>query len=58
MQNLGYSITFLGLNIVRGESTITINQSGYIERMLARFNTTNSRTTPTPLDASLPLLKA
>jgi hypothetical protein len=60
MQNLGYPTTFLGLNITRNlsESTITINQSGYIERMLAPFNMTNLRTAATPLDASLPLLKA
>src|ERR1700694_346977 len=58
MQNLGYPTTFLGLNIIRGDLTITINQVGYIERMVSRFNITNSRTAQTPLDASLPLLKA
>jgi hypothetical protein len=36
-------------------STISINQSGYIERMLIRLN---SRPAKTPLDPSLPLLKA
>src|ERR1700677_1931973 len=39
-------------------STISINQSGYIDRMLIRFNMLNSRPAKTPLDPSLPLLKA
>ena len=56
MQNLGNPTTFLGLNIVRDDTTITINQTGYIERMLHRFNMTNSRPAKTPLDPSLPLL--
>jgi hypothetical protein len=53
-------MTLLGLNIIRNESdtTIMINQSRYIERMLSQFNMMNSHTAQTPLNASLPFLKA
>jgi hypothetical protein len=59
MQDLGYPQTFLGLNVVRNDdATITINQAGYIDRMLERFDMTNAVSAKTPLDPSLPLLKA
>ena len=59
VQNKGAPKTFLGLNIIRkNPSSITINQSGYIDRLLSRFNMTNAVTAPTPLNASLPLVKA
>jgi hypothetical protein len=59
MQNLGYPTTFLGLNVIRdADLSITINQFGYIERTLSRFNVTTCRPAKTPLDPSLPLLKA
>ena len=50
--------TFLGLNILRNARYLVINQTGYIHRMLERFKMTNAYTTETPMDASLPLLKA
>src|SRR5437667_775970 len=34
MENLGSPTTFLGLNIIRKANTISINQTGYIHRML------------------------
>ena len=60
MQNLGPPKTFLGLNITRNASanTISINQTGYIYRMLKRFNMQNAVPAKTPLPHSLPLLKA
>jgi len=60
MQNLGPPKTFLGLNITRNASanTISINQTGYIHRMLKRFNMQNAVPAKTPLPHSLPLLKA
>src|SRR4030095_2574460 len=47
--NLGPSKTFLGLNISRNyeQCTLTIHQTGYIERMLQRFNMTNASPTKT-----------
>src|SRR6202035_915553 len=45
MEYLGPPKTFLGLNIIRTASTISINQSGYIDRMLTRFKM--SRCSPT-----------
>src|SRR5436190_2131077 len=60
MQNLGPPKTFLGLNITRNASanTISINQTGYIHRMLKRFNMQVAVPAKTPLPHSLPLLKA
>ena len=58
MNNLGPPTTFLGLNIVRSEGQISINQTGYIDRMLSRFQMTNAANAETPLPSSLPLLEA
>src|SRR5438270_5485940 len=59
MENMGYPKTFLGLNIIRNQhGSISINQTGYIDRMLARFQTTDAHSMKVPLDSSLPLLKA
>gem|GEM_PF-6147643 len=37
MNNLGSPTNFLGINIIRNQNIIPINQSGYIDRMLQRF---------------------
>src|SRR5271154_1252957 len=58
MENKGEVSTFLGLNIRRTSSTIAINQSGYIDRMLERFQMTDCKPSKTPLEASLSLRKA
>ena len=58
MQDHGYPKTFLGLNIVRHKNgAISIDQSGYIDRMLSRFQMTNAVSAKVPLDPSLHLLK-
>jgi hypothetical protein len=59
MKNLGYPKTFLGLNITRqNDGSISINQSGYIDRMLNRFHMSEALLAKTPLNPLLPLLKA
>jgi transposase InsO family protein len=56
MENLGPPKTFLGLNILRSNGVISINQTGYIDRMMKRFRMESAATTSTPLPPSLPLL--
>jgi hypothetical protein len=59
IQDLGFPKTFLGLNIVRHQNgSISINQSGYIHRMLTRFQMENAYVAPTPLHESTNLLDA
>lgn len=59
MTDLGFPSTFLGLSISRDtDGSITMNQSGYIDRMLTRFRMTDAIPAKTPLDHSLPLLKS
>jgi hypothetical protein len=59
MKNLGYPKTFLGLNITgKNDGSISLNQRGYIDRMLNRFHMTDALSAKTPFDPSLPLLKA
>jgi hypothetical protein len=57
MNNLGPPTTFLGINISRNwdSRTISLDQSGYIERMLFRFQMQDSSPVDIPLDPSLPL---
>jgi Reverse transcriptase (RNA-dependent DNA polymerase) len=38
IENKGPPTTFLGLNITRTANLLNMNQTGYIERMLARFS--------------------
>src|SRR5438552_4701839 len=58
MENLGPPMTFLSLNITRKANAISINQTGYIHRMLKQFNMQHAVSAKTPLPYSLPLLKA
>ena len=58
MEYKGPVTSFLGLNIIRDGSTIAINQVGYIEHMLARFQMDKAKPAATPLHPGLPLLKA
>ena len=59
MKYLGPPTSFLGLSISRADDgSITLNQSGYIDQMLARFGMTNCVSAKTPLDPSLPLINA
>jgi hypothetical protein len=53
MEDLGYPKTFLSLNITRDKNgCISISQSGYIDRMLARFKMSNA------ISVSIPLMPA
>src|SRR5437762_10724014 len=58
--NKGEVKSFLGLNVVRNyeKHAIAINQSGYIDRLLAKFNMTNARfvSTPFEIDTKLKLV--
>ena len=58
MEDKGSVSSFLGLNIIRTPDYIAINQTGYIDRMLERFQMINCKTAKTPLNPSLPLRKA
>jgi hypothetical protein len=56
MENLGYPKSFLGLRITRNANgSISIDQSGYIDRILSRFHMTDAVSLKVPLDPSLPL---
>lgn len=59
MNNLSEPTTFLGLNVSRNwqKRTITINQAGYINRLLKRFQMESCIPISTPLNRSLPLRK-
>ena len=58
MEDFGYLKTFLDLKIIRHENgSISINQAGYIDRMLNRFKMMNVKIAKTSLDPSLSLLK-
>jgi hypothetical protein len=52
--------SFLGINITRNWSQhlIALNQGAYIDHLIMEFGLTDTRTAPTPLDKSLPLLAA
>ena len=58
MEYKGPVTSFLGLNIIRDGSSIAINQIGYIEHMLQRFQMDKAKPVDTPLNPSLPLRKA
>ena len=58
MQNLEPPTMFLGLKINWNATSISINQTGYIHRMLKRFNMQVAVPAKTSLPHSLPLLKA
>ena len=59
MNNLSEPTTFLGLNVSRNwqKRTITINQDGYIDHLLQRFQMENCIPVSIPLNRSLPLRK-
>src|SRR5438046_7720002 len=57
MEYKGPVTSFLGLNIIQDGSRIAINQIGYIEHMLARFQMERAKPVDTSLNPSLPLHK-
>ena len=59
VENLGFPKTFLGLNISRhNDGRISIDQRGYIDRIIGIFQMTDAKAASTPLDQSLKLLQA
>lgn len=58
ISNQGNVSSFLGINIQRSDSSILLNQIGYINKLAARFRIESCNPTMTPIDYSLPLLKA
>ena len=57
MENKGAVTSFLGLNVQRHGKSISINQVGYIQHVIERFQMTNCKPSKTPLEHSLPLRK-
>src|SRR5216117_403635 len=57
MEYKGPVTSFLGLNIIRDGSSIAINQIGYIEHILQRFQMDKAKPVDSPLNPSLPLSK-
>jgi Reverse transcriptase (RNA-dependent DNA polymerase) len=58
LRNHGPVKSFLGLNIEYASDGIHLNQIGYIHRKAEEFHLMNSKPVDTPLDYSLPLVKA
>ena len=55
MEDKGAVKSFLGINVTRTESSISIDQAAYIERMLKHFEIQDALPAKTPLESSLPL---
>ena len=59
MQNLNYPKSFLALDITSHEnSSILIDQNGYIDRILPHFHMSDIISSKIPPDSSIHLLKA
>jgi hypothetical protein len=60
VENKGPIKSFLGINVIRDfeNHLIAINQSAFIDYIIADTGLTNAKSTGSPLDPSLPLLKA
>src|SRR5438552_1992409 len=60
MEDKGEIKSFLGLNVTHDwdNHSISINQPGYIDRLLARFNMSNTISASTPLQPGCQLLVA
>jgi hypothetical protein len=58
MKDLGEADVILNIKLIKGENGgVTLSQTHYVEKMLCRFGYSNSKTAPTPYDASLVLRK-
>ncbi|POW16678.1 hypothetical protein PSTT_01147 [Puccinia striiformis] len=55
---MGDAEFLLGMNIIRGEDTVTINQLQYVERKLVQFNLQNEHSASCPLDPKEKINKA
>jgi hypothetical protein len=60
VENKGPIKSFLGINVIRDwdQHLIAINQAAYIDYLLAEFGQTDAKPAGSPLNPSLPLLKA
>jgi hypothetical protein len=60
IDNKGPVKSFLGINVIRDWDShlIAINQAAFIDHLLADFGLTDANSAGSPLDPSLPLLKA
>jgi hypothetical protein len=56
MKDMGEADVILGIKIIRGEHGITISQSHYIEKMLAKFNVKDISPIFTPMDPNAKLM--
>jgi hypothetical protein len=58
MKDLGEADVILNIKLIKGEyGGLTLSQTHYVEKMLSRFDYSNSEPAPTPYDASLVLRK-
>ena len=48
----------LGIEIIHSRESITLNQRGYVERILKKFGYEDLKPVATPLDTSIKLMKA
>ncbi|KAI7938193.1 hypothetical protein MJO28_015113 [Puccinia striiformis f. sp. tritici] len=55
---MGDAEFLLGMNIIRGENSVTINQLQYVERKLVQFNLQNEHLASCPLDPKIKMNKA
>ena len=56
MKDLGEADVILGIRIVRGKGTISLSQSHYVEKVVKRFNESNSSHFATPMDSNVKLV--
>jgi hypothetical protein len=54
MTDLGHISHYLGMSITRSNGRISPNQTAYLQAVLDRFGMSNSKTSPTPMDAGFP----
>jgi hypothetical protein len=58
IKDLGEADVILNIKLIKGENGgVTLSQTHDVEKMLSRFGYNNSKTAPTPYDASLVLRK-
>src|SRR5207248_7199937 len=58
MKDLGPATHYLGMEIVRTPTTITLRQTSYIDQVLKRYGMENCKPVSTPIDANARLSKA
>lgn len=58
MKNLGPVQHILGMQVCREDSRIILDQKSYIKKVLERFNMTECKPSPTPMEVGLKLNKS